>query len=106
MRTTETTKSIRKPTNLSLDSALLKEAKSLGISIPSDVSVTGFDDIELAQFVSPELTTVHVPHREMGKQAAQTLIKMVNKEAFEKNKELDVYLKIRESLGKPKTSIL
>ena len=55
----------------------LREAQRLGISIPDQVSVTGFDDIELAEIVSPSLTTVHVPHREMGRKAARELIAMV-----------------------------
>lgn len=43
---------------------------------PDDVSVTGFDDIELARLISPQLTTVHVPHRRMGRSAAQLLLRL------------------------------
>ncbi|MEZ5872825.1 MAG: LacI family DNA-binding transcriptional regulator [Nitratireductor sp.] len=49
-------------------------AKSLGLDVPGDVSVTGFDDIELAMLTEPGLTTVHVPHRQMGRAAAQLLL--------------------------------
>ncbi|MEL6990675.1 MAG: substrate-binding domain-containing protein, partial [Pseudomonadota bacterium] len=38
----------------------------------------GFDDIELARIVTPQLTTVHVPHREMGRLAAQELMHMLD----------------------------
>ncbi|MEP2718863.1 LacI family DNA-binding transcriptional regulator [Pseudophaeobacter sp.] len=60
-----------------LAAGALQEARRLGIAIPEQISVTGFDDIELAAVVSPALTTVHVPHREMGRQAAHALIAMV-----------------------------
>jgi LacI family transcriptional regulator len=49
----------------------LKEA---GLRIPADVSVVGYDDREIAQFMRPPLTTVVLPHYEMGLQAAATLI--------------------------------
>nr|WP_247651319.1 LacI family DNA-binding transcriptional regulator [Roseovarius autotrophicus] len=52
----------------------LMAAREMGLSVPGDVSVTGFDDIELAGIVTPALTTVHVPHREMGRRAAQMLV--------------------------------
>lgn len=55
----------------------LREARRLGVSVPGQVSITGFDDIELAQIVTPPLTTVHVPHREMGRRAARELIALV-----------------------------
>jgi LacI family transcriptional regulator len=48
--------------------------KELGLAIPSDVSVVGYDDREIAQFTRPPLTTMVLPHREMGVQAAATLI--------------------------------
>ena len=52
----------------------LMKAKEMGLRVPEDVSITGFDDIELARVVEPRLTTVHVPHGEMGKRAAAALI--------------------------------
>lgn len=45
-----------------------------GIDIPGDVSVIGMDDIEMSRYLSPMLTTVHIPTEEMGKQAAKVLI--------------------------------
>lgn len=45
-----------------------------GLRIPEDVSVIGFDDIEMASYVLPQLTTIHVWKREMGTRAVQTLL--------------------------------
>jgi LacI family transcriptional regulator len=50
--------------------------RAWGKSVPGDVSVTGFDDIDLAHAVDPELTTVHVPHRRMGQRAAKVLLSL------------------------------
>lgn len=52
----------------------LRGAKQMGIAVPETVSITGFDDMELAQIVDPMLTTVHVPHRDMGRRAALALV--------------------------------
>jgi len=48
--------------------------KELGRAIPGDVSVVGYDDREVAQFTRPPLTTVLLPHFEMGTLAAESLI--------------------------------
>ena len=45
-------------------------AKSRRLAIPGDVSVIGYDDREIAQFMRPPLTTMVLPHHEMGLQAA------------------------------------
>ncbi|MFD6444726.1 LacI family DNA-binding transcriptional regulator [Promicromonospora sp. NPDC060204] len=42
-----------------------------GVSVPGDVSVTGFDDVTVAGHLSPALTTVHLPMKEMGRQALE-----------------------------------
>ena len=76
----------------------MQRAHEMGLRVPEDVSVTGFDDIELARIVTPQLTTVHVPHREMGRRAADALIKMVEKEGTGASIQLQSSLRLRGSL--------
>ncbi len=52
----------------------IKAIQEKGYRIPEDISLIGMDDIELAQFVSPMLTTMHIPIGEMGKMTAKILI--------------------------------
>ena len=52
----------------------MKYCQSENIVIPDDVSIVGFDNLEIAQLVSPELTTLDVPARAMGEAAAAVLI--------------------------------
>ena len=77
----------------------LRQAQAMGIRVPEDVSVVGFDDIELAQVAYPPLTTMHVPHREMGRTAAQTLIRMLQSGEAEKGVLLTTDLVTRKTLG-------
>lgn len=84
-----------------LAAGAIRRAHELGLDLPGDVSITGFDDIELARVVSPALTTVHVPHREMGRRAATTLIGMVEGHEPGAAAELDVEICLRESLAPP-----
>lgn len=76
-------------------------ARQRGCNVPRDVSITGFDDIELATVVSPTLTTVHVPHREMGRRAAKLLIDMVEGRKPAKAIKLKTDLRVRDSLAEP-----
>ena len=46
--------------------------------MPGTVSVTGFDDIDIAQVIEPALTTVKVPQRAMGKAAAERLLSLLD----------------------------
>jgi LacI family transcriptional regulator len=77
----------------------LKMARQMGIDVPGQVSITGFDDIEIAQIVTPALTTVHVPHREMGRRAAQMLLDMRSGADQGASVALDVSIEWRDSLG-------
>jgi LacI family transcriptional regulator len=77
----------------------LRAAKEMGLRVPGDISITGFDDIELAQLADPALTTVHVPHREMGRRAASMLIQMVKLREDCESVELSTDIRLRRSLG-------
>lgn len=55
----------------------VKQALNAGLALPRDLSVVGCDDIELARYVTPELTTVRVPARELGARAARLLLRQV-----------------------------
>ena len=56
---------------------VIEAARSLGIAVPSQLSVVGFDDIPAASFATPQLTTVRQPLREIGETATQLLIDMI-----------------------------
>lgn len=58
---------------------VMKTLKNSGYSIPEDVSVVGFDDIQMASMVEPELTTVKQPNYEMGYKAVELLIEVLEK---------------------------
>lgn len=53
---------------------VLRELSSRGIVVPDEVSVTGFDNIGLAGFLSPALTTAHIPREEIGHLIGEALI--------------------------------
>jgi LacI family transcriptional regulator len=53
---------------------VLQAARQLGLSVPGDVSVVGFDDFQIASRVWPALTTIRTPTREIGRLAAERLI--------------------------------
>ena len=82
----------------------LRQARTRGIEIPSDISITGFDDIEIAQITTPEITTMHVSHRQMGKEAADTLINIIKGIPTNSTTELATKLIIRASLASPNKS--
>ena len=74
-------------------------AERLGLSVPGNLSITGFDDLELASIARPALTTVHVPHREMGRTAAAALITMVEGKESVRSEKLETSLRLRDSVG-------
>ncbi|WP_295813983.1 LacI family DNA-binding transcriptional regulator [uncultured Deinococcus sp.] len=52
----------------------LRAAHDLGLAVPADVGISGFDDFQFAQFTTPALTTVRIPHGDMARHAVRALI--------------------------------
>ncbi|PWC51600.1 LacI family transcriptional regulator [Azospirillum sp. TSA6c] len=52
----------------------LLEARAMGLSVPHDLSITGFDDIAISRQLDPPLTTMHVDNHEIGRRAAAYLL--------------------------------
>jgi LacI family transcriptional regulator, galactose operon repressor len=73
----------------------------LGIRIPEDIAVVGFDDLTLAQYLHPALTTVHAPTEEVGRVAFRQLHRLLHKEEVEDLTLLPTELIIRQSCGCP-----
>lgn len=77
---------------------VLKAFKERGVKVPEEVSIVGFDDIEMASVVSPMLTTVHQPMKQIGVLAAEKLMAVLNgQEVTEKQSKVTTELIVRES---------
>ncbi|MFK7801174.1 MAG: LacI family DNA-binding transcriptional regulator [Anaerolineae bacterium] len=75
-------------------------AESLGISIPEELSVVGFDDIPEAKYVRPQLTTVRQPQREIGRTATRLLVDLIEKpDRKMETITLETELIVRKSTG-------
>jgi LacI family transcriptional regulator len=78
----------------------LAAATGRGLRVPADLSVTGFDDIDLAQATSPMLTTVRQPLAEMGRMAVSLLIRLLDDHQVDAlHVELATDLIVRASTG-------
>lgn len=86
--------------NDDMAAAVVSVASRLGISVPGDLSVGGFDDTPLAQILYPQLTTIKQPIYEMGHMAASLLIKPPKPEDRLPSYCLDHKLIIRDSTRK------
>ena len=81
----------------------MRAAVDLGLAVPRDLSVVGFDDIPLAKLVMPRLTTVGQPVKEIGVLAMQLLLGLLSGAAAPRPRRrlLATSLQIRESCAPP-----
>ncbi|SDN51244.1 LacI family transcriptional regulator, repressor for deo operon, udp, cdd, tsx, nupC, and nupG [Lutimaribacter pacificus] len=96
-----------RPTALFLSSdemaiGFLGEVQRAGIRVPEDVSIVGFDNIEIAQHLSPGLTTIRQPRTQIGVRAAELLLAMIETGSLTGPSELiEVEFIVRGSAGVP-----
>jgi LacI family transcriptional regulator len=82
----------------------LFELRELGIAVPHEVSVAGYDDLEIVRHLNPTLTTVHVPVEELGLRVADYLLGCIEGRAMPMKTELKAELVQRESTGPVRTA--
>lgn len=79
----------------------IAECNALGIAVPRQLSITGFDDMEIASLLSPGLTTVHFPADKLGELAACHLLSQLGGKPAAWRCELPVELTIRGTTAPP-----
>ncbi len=67
---------------------VLRAARELSLNVPNDVAVVGYDDIELASYTAPPLTTIRQPKAEIGRAAVQLLLERLNQRELAPRREL------------------
>lgn len=82
---------------------VLNACYNKGIPVPNQMSIVGFDDVRAASYVNPALTTVRQPLQEMGREAMQMVLDLINQEAVT-NRLLECELVVRASTMRLKTS--
>ncbi|MFF5010329.1 LacI family DNA-binding transcriptional regulator [Streptomyces phaeochromogenes] len=76
---------------------VLKALREAGVRVPDDVSVVGYDDIPLASDLFPSLTTVHVPHEQLGRSAVKLAL---NREQHPvQHIRMGTHVMVRDSAG-------
>lgn len=78
------------------------EAAAMGVDVPGDLSVVGFDDTELSSHIPPGLTTMHVPSVEMGELAADYLVNRIEDQPVRHRTRVEVRLVVRGSTAPPR----
>jgi len=76
-------------------------AQQLGLSIPGDLSVVSFDDSDLARWLDPGLSSLAIPHYEMGRRAVEILLDDASGHRIEL---LPMPFRARDSVAKPADS--
>ncbi|MGW3512554.1 LacI family DNA-binding transcriptional regulator [Streptomyces sp. NPDC000994] len=80
---------------------LLARFAELGVRVPDDVSLTGFDGIDMARFSSPSLTTVAVPRGRLGQVAGEALLRLMAGDDDIEWESIPFELQVRGSTGAP-----
>jgi LacI family transcriptional regulator len=84
----------------------LAESKALGLLVPRDLSITGFDDIEISAHTDPPLTTVNVPALDIGRLAADHVVALIAGLPVPMSSRLPARMVIRASCTAPRKATM
>ncbi len=85
-------------TNDLLAIGAMRALSEAGMRVPQDVSVTGFDDVDISSYIAPPLTTVHVPKRQIGQELVTMLFDKMAEKQVNTKLTMPTQLIIRESV--------
>jgi DNA-binding LacI/PurR family transcriptional regulator len=80
----------------------LRQIRASGLRVPDDISLIGFDDLYIAQYIEPALTTIRQPMRQMGRMAMETLLHLLAGSESAHSITVPGELIIRDSTAPPK----
>ena len=75
---------------------MMRAVRQVGMSVPDDISIIGFDDISLAEFTDPALTTIRLPRRELAELAFQSIVNDINLDEY-REYQVQTHLVVRET---------
>ncbi len=78
----------------------MRAARDRGLDVPRDLSLVGYDDVLLAQYLSPALTTVRQPLFDMGRAAGDIAIALLEQKKVEVRTRFEPELVVRESVAR------
>ncbi|EJL6785449.1 substrate-binding domain-containing protein [Vibrio alginolyticus] len=85
---------------------VINAANELDIKVPDDLSIIGYDDIHIAKFMSPSLTTIHQPKYRLGQAAVETLVRKLDEKSTEAQAvQLEPTLVERKSVKRLKSNV-
>ena len=75
----------------------IRASNELGLTVPEDLAIVGFDNIPFSAYFEPSLTTVEIPMYHMGAAAMDMLVNLISKKNGEKERWFNTRLLVRES---------
>jgi LacI family transcriptional regulator len=76
---------------------MLRAVRRAGLHVPKDISIVGFDDIRLAEFTEPPLTTVRLSRSELAERAFHVLVSNLNGQPSRPESKVETHLVVRET---------
>ncbi|MEN5273860.1 LacI family DNA-binding transcriptional regulator [Stenotrophomonas lactitubi] len=80
----------------------LAACRDLGVRVPDDLSIVGFDDLASSRYLTPPLTTIRQPMREIGERAVNLLLAIIEQADVPRQQTLEFSLMVRGSTASPK----